>query len=55
MRILAGIVLVVFSLLSVGCAVHLQPPQQGEWSDFHSDKDKVSEDAKPKTEKPAEK
>ena len=55
MRKLAVAVLVVFCFLSVGCAVQLQPPQQGEWDNFHSDKHKVSADAKPSAEKqPAE-
>ena len=51
MRILAVIVLGIVSLLSVGC-VRLQPSQQGEWSNFHDEKDKVSKDAQPPTEKP---
>ena len=42
----------IVSLLSVGCAVILQPAQQGEWSNFHDEKDKVSKDAQPSTEKP---
>jgi hypothetical protein len=52
MRILAVIVIGIVSLLSVGCAVRLQPSQQGEWSNFHDEKDKVSKDAQPPTEKP---
>lgn len=55
MRIVSGIVLLAFALLSVGCAVTLQPSQQGEWSDTHSDKHKVSKDAEPAHEKPVEK
>jgi hypothetical protein len=35
MRISAVIALAIFSLLSAGCATVLQPPQQGEWSNFH--------------------
>ena len=54
MRILALILLVVFSLASVACDVRLQPSQQGEWSSFHNDKDKVSKDAKPAPEKQPE-
>jgi hypothetical protein len=55
MRILAVIVVAIFSLLSVGCTsegVMLQPPQQGEWSNFHNDKHQVSKDAKESAEKP---
>jgi hypothetical protein len=55
MRILAVIVLAFFSILSVGCTedgVMLQPPLQGEWSNFHSDKNPVSRDARESTEKP---
>jgi hypothetical protein len=55
MRILAVIVLAIFSILSVGCTsegVMLQPPQQGEWRDFHNDQHKVSKDAKESAEKP---
>jgi hypothetical protein len=52
MRIFAVIVLGIVSFLSAGCAVRLQPPVQGEWSDFHDEKDKVSKDANPPAEKP---
>ena len=55
MRILAVAVMVIFSILSVGCTadgVMLQPPVQGEWSNFHNDQDKVSKDARESTEKP---
>jgi hypothetical protein len=55
MRILAVIVVVIFSFLSVGCTadgVMLQPPVQGEWSNFHNDKNKVSKDTKESAEKP---
>ena len=52
MRILAVIVIVIVSFLSVGCAVRLQPSQQGEWSNFHDQKDKISKDAQPPAEKP---
>jgi hypothetical protein len=54
MRNLALSVLVTFSLASVACAVRLQPSQQGEWSNFHNDKDKVSKDAKTPAEKQPE-
>jgi len=49
MRILALIVVAIFSLLSVGCTsegVMLQPAQQGEWSSFKSDQHKVSKDVR---------
>jgi hypothetical protein len=55
MRILALIVIAIFSLLSVGCTsegVMLQPPLQGEWSNFHNDKDKLTVDAKDEAKKP---
>ena len=54
MRILSAIGLVAFFLASVGCEVIRQPAQQGEWSDFHNEKAKVSADARPAPEKPAE-
>ena len=56
MRILAAIGVILFSLLSVGCeegGVLLQAPQQGEWANFHNDKHRISEDAKPASEQPA--
>jgi len=55
MRILAVIAVAIFSLLSVGCTdegVMLQPPQQGEWRDFHNSQHQVSRDAKEAAEKP---
>jgi hypothetical protein len=55
MRILAVIVIAIFSILSVGCTsegVMLQPPVQGEWSNFHNDKDRVTRDAKDEAKKP---
>jgi hypothetical protein len=56
MRILAVIVIAIFSILSVGCTadgVMLQPPVQGEWSNFHNDKNQVSADGRESAEKPA--
>lgn len=56
MRILAGLAVVLFSLLSVGCeegGVMLQPSVQGEWANFHNSGHQVSKDARPSTEKPA--
>lgn len=55
MRILAVIVVAIFSILSAGCTaegVMLQPPVQGEWSNFHNDKNQVSKDARESAEKP---
>jgi hypothetical protein len=56
MRILAVIAVAVFSILSIGCTsdgVMLQPPVQGEWSNFHNDQDRVSKDAREPAEKPS--
>jgi len=56
MRILAVIVVGIFSILSVGCTadgVMLQPPLQGEWSNFHNDKKQVSADARESAAQPA--
>jgi hypothetical protein len=59
MRIWAVIVVTIFSIFCVGCTsegVMLQPPVQGEWSNFHNDKNQVSKDAREPAEKaPAEK
>jgi hypothetical protein len=55
MRILAVIVVAIFSILSVGCTsdgVMLQPAVQGEWSNFHNDKDKITRDAREEAGKP---
>jgi hypothetical protein len=55
MRILAVLFVAIVSLLSVGCneeGVRLQPPQQGEWSSFHNDKNAVSRDARGEAAKP---
>ncbi len=55
MRTLAVLVLGMVSILSVGCngpdGVHLQAPVQGEWSNFHNDKNQVSLDARKSPEK----
>lgn len=56
MRILAVLIIAIFSILSIGCnaeGVRLQPPLQGEWSNFHNDKNAVSIDARNPV-KPAE-
>ncbi len=58
MRILAVLAVVIFSMLSVGCAadgVMLQPPVQGDWSNFHNDKHQVSKDVREAEKPPAEK
>jgi hypothetical protein len=55
MRILAVIAVAILVIFSAGCApggVMLQPPVQGEWSNFHNDKNQVSMDARKSTEKP---
>ncbi|HEX5227577.1 MAG TPA: hypothetical protein VFW44_07690 [Bryobacteraceae bacterium] len=55
MRILAAAIVVIFSMVSVGCVadgVMLQPPVQGEWSNYHNDKDKISKDVREAAEKP---
>lgn len=52
------LVLGLVSLLSVGCdgpdGVHLQAPDQGEWSNYHNDKNQVSMDARKSSEKQAD-
>ena len=56
MRILAGIALGVFCVLTVGCVdggVMLQDSVQGEWSNFQNTAHKISQDARPSAEKPA--
>jgi hypothetical protein len=56
MRILAVFIVAIFSLLSVGCTdegVMLQPPQQGEWSNFYNNNHQVSRDASESTDKPS--
>jgi hypothetical protein len=56
MRILAGLVVLLASLLSMGCTregVMLQDAQQGEWSNFHDKANQISKDARPPAEKPA--
>jgi hypothetical protein len=55
MRMLAVIMVAIASIFCVGCAeggVMLQPPVQGEWSNFHNDSHQVSMDAKKPAEKP---
>lgn len=45
-----------FCLINVGCVadgVKLQAPLQGEWSNFHDNKDQVSMDARQPSEQPA--
>lgn len=53
MRVLAVIIVAIFSILSVGCAaggVILQPPVQGEWSNFHNNQHQVSKDVRESAE-----
>jgi len=50
MRICAAILVAVFFFASLACGPRLQPAVQGEWSDVHNDKDKVSENARPGAE-----
>ena len=54
MRIPALIVLLAFCLANIACEVILQPSQQGEWSDFHNSKHKITGDATPGAEKKPE-
>lgn len=46
MRIYAALLVAIFFLVSVGCSARLQPAVQGEWSNVHNDKDKISENAR---------
>ena len=60
MRTLAVLLFGLASIVIVGCngpdGVMLQPPVQGEWSNFHNDKHQVSMDARKSPEKqPAQK
>ncbi|HUA19561.1 MAG TPA: hypothetical protein VMB25_12510 [Bryobacteraceae bacterium] len=55
MRNLAILLFAVFSLISVGCVdggVMLQAPLQGEWSNFHNDKNMISKDARQQPQNP---
>jgi len=47
MRIYAAILVAIFFLVCAGCGPRLQPAVQGEWSNVHNDKDRISEDARP--------
>jgi hypothetical protein len=53
MRIWAVIAVAIFSFVTLGCGVRLQPAVQGEWSDVHNDKDKITQNARPDAEKPS--
>jgi hypothetical protein len=50
MRILALMVVAISAVLTTGCVppdgAMLQPPVQGEWSNFHNDKHQVTADAR---------
>lgn len=56
MRMLSVALLVIFSLVSIGCAVTLQPSQQGEWSgsSFHNPNHKVTKDVREAKKSPDE-
>ena len=47
MRICGAILIAIIFFVSIGCGPKLQPAVQGEWSNVHNDKDKVSENARP--------
>ena len=47
MRIYAAILVAVFLFVCAGCGTRLQPAVQGEWSNVHNDKEKISENARP--------
>jgi hypothetical protein len=51
-KLRVGAVLIA-CLFTVACAAHIQPPVQGEWSNFHNDSHKVSQDAREEAQKPA--
>jgi len=42
MRMFAVLAVIFLSLFSAGCAVTLQPAQQGEWSDFSDKSHQIS-------------
>jgi hypothetical protein len=46
MRICAAILLATGFFVSLACGPKLQPAVQGEWSNVHNDKDKVSENVR---------
>ena len=46
MRSLAATIVLTYSSLTIGCEVILQPSQQGEWSDFHNPKHKITKDVR---------
>jgi hypothetical protein len=55
MRISVGVLVAIFLFASVSCGPRLQPATQGEWSTYHNDKDKISENARPESDQPAAK
>lgn len=55
MRLLSAALLAVFCFLSIGCAVTLEPSQQGEWSNYSNSKHKISKDVREERKAPAEK
>lgn len=46
MRIFLVLLAAVLIIGTVGCGPVLQPAAQGEWSNVHNDKDKISENAR---------
>ncbi|HTW63188.1 MAG TPA: hypothetical protein VME17_01175 [Bryobacteraceae bacterium] len=55
MRILAVLAIATLCFVSLGCSAGgmiLQPPQQGEWSNFHNDKHQVSQDVRDEAAQP---
>jgi hypothetical protein len=53
MRNISAIFFALLSMTSIGCDVILQPSAQGEWSDFHNAKHRVTKDVATPHEKPA--
>lgn len=47
MRMLLLVAVIIFSSLSVACGPTLQPPQQGQWSDFHDKADQTTHQSAP--------
>ena len=55
MRIILGLIVLLAALLNVGCVdggVMLQESVQGEWSNFHNQAHKLSQDVQTPAEKP---
>jgi hypothetical protein len=52
MRISVGVVVAILLFVSVSCGPRLQPATQGEWSTYHNDKDKISQNAPSEFDQP---